>query len=97
MRTIKSMLLISRKRAREVEHNMEEVKRSKMELTGNVVSSKSQAERKKQDEEIDAILAHFNNQMEELQVQVNQLERLERERRRLQSIIKMEKLHILMS
>ena len=97
MRTIKSMLLISRKRAREVEDNINEVKRSKMHLTGNVVSSISNAERKKQDEEIDAILNHFNNEMEELQVQVNQLERLERERRRLQSIIKMEKLLILMS
>ena len=91
------MLLISRKRAREVEDNINEVKRSKMHLTGNVVSSISNAERKKQDEEIDAILNHFNNEMEELQVQVNQLERLERERRRLQSIIKMEKLLILMS
>ena len=97
MKSIKSMLLISRKRAREVEDNINEVKRSKMHLTGNVVSSISNAERKKQDEEIDAILNHFNNEMEELQVQVNQLERLERERRRLQSIIKMEKLLILMS
>ena len=97
MKTIKSMLLISRKRAREAEVcRAEASKRAKLESTGSnsIQTPKSRSE---QDAEIEAVLAHFTAQMETLQAQVVQLERLERERRKLFSIIRKGKLCILLS
>ena len=92
MRTIKSMLLVSRKRVRDVEDRIEGVKRAK--YSGNL--ELQTVDRKKQDAEIDEVLAQFQGEMTVLEEQVKQLERLERERRKLFSIIRKEKLSILL-
>ena len=99
MKTIKSMLLISRKRAREAEVcRAEASKRAKLSAGSNSsVQTSTPKSRSEQDAEIEAVLAHFTAQMETLQAQVVQLERLERERRKLFSIIRKEKLCILLS
>ena len=92
MRTIKSMLLVSRKRAREMENRIEGAKRTK--FSGNL--ELQTVDRKKQDAEIDEMLAQFQGEMTVLEEQVKQLERLERERRKLFSIIRKEKMSILL-
>ena len=92
MRTIKSMLLVSRKRVRDVEDRIEGVKRAK--YSGNL--ELQTVDRKKQDADIEEVLAQFQGEMTVLEEQVKQLERLERERRKLFSIIRKEKLSILL-
>ena len=92
MRTIKSMLLVSRKRVRDVEDQIEGAKRTK--YSGNL--ELQTIDRKKQDAELDEVLAQFQGQMVVLEEQVKQLERLERERRKLFSIIRKEKMSILL-
>ena len=99
MKTIKSMLLTSRKRVREAEVSRDEVTKRVKLSTGNSTqySTLSPKSRSEQDAELEAVLAHFTVQMETLQAQVVQLERLERERRKLFSIIRKGKLCILLS
>ena len=97
MKTIKSMLLTSRKRVREAEVSRDEVTKRVKISTGNSIKVLSPKSRTEQDAELEAVLAHFTVQMETLQAQVVQLERLERERRKLFSIIRKGKLCILLS
>lgn len=75
-----------------MEDRIEGVKRAK--YSGNL--ELQTVDRKKQDAEIDEVLAQFQGEMTVLEEQVKQLERLERERRKLFSIIRKEKLSILL-
>ena len=94
MSKVKNLLRESRKRVAEMQERGERVaKRAKL-STGNVECQLTSNQRQDQ---IEQVVEHYKQQTDLLQRQVDQLERLERERRKLLCIIKRQKLSILLT